>query len=93
MEFQTNFKILNIKEIKRKNADKLAEGEKSFLKLNLLDNNNNPCSMFVFGKEKIEKIANLNSKGLKTLQDIMIKFNLNYNNNSWNVSYIDMDIR
>ena len=35
MEFQTNFKILNLQEIKRKNADKLPEGEKTFFKVNL----------------------------------------------------------
>lgn len=90
MEFQTNFKVLKIDEIKRKNADKLPEAERVFLKLNLLDNQNNPCSIMVFGKDKIEKIANLK---LKSLQDVVIAFRLAYNNNVWNLNFIDIDIR
>lgn len=90
MEFQTNFKILNINEIQRKNADKLPEGEKSFLKLDLLDNKNNPCSMMVFGKEKLDKIASLK---LVSLQDVLIVFTLKYNNNLWNVNFVDIDVR
>lgn len=90
MEFQTNFKILNLQEIKRKNADKLPEGEKTFFKVNLLDNQNNPCSFMVFKKEHIDKIKNLK---LVSLQDVIINFRLIYNNNLWNVNFIDIDVR
>ncbi len=90
MEFQTNFKILKINEIKRKNADNLPEAERSFFKVDLLDNQNNPCSMMIFGKEKLEKITKLQ---LKPLQDVVIAFRLVYNNNNWNVSFIDIEIR
>lgn len=89
MEFQTNFKFLKLQEITRKNAEELKEGEKTFFKIDLLDNQNNPCSFMVFKTEVKEKIIKMQ---LKSLQDVLIAFSVTYNKN-WNVNLIDIDIR
>ena len=89
MEYSSNFKILNIQEIVRRNADELKEEDKTFLKLNLLDYNNNPCSFMIFGKYK-NKVLELN---LNALEDVVITFGVNYNKDRWNVNFIDIDIR
>lgn len=89
MEYSSNFKILNIQEIARRNADELKEEDKTFLKLNLLDYNNNPCSFMIFGKYK-NKVLELD---LNALEDVVITFGVNYNKDRWNVNFIDIDIR
>ena len=89
MEYSSNFKILNIQEIARRNADELKEEDKTFLKLNLLDCNNNPCSFMIFGKYK-NKVLELD---LNALEDVVITFGVNYNKDRWNVYFIDIDIR
>lgn len=89
MEYSSNFKILNIQEITRRNADELKEEDKTFLKLNLLDYNNNPCSFMIFGKYK-NKVLELD---LNALEDVVITFGVNYNKDRWNVNFIDIDIR
>lgn len=90
MEVQTNFKFLNLQEIMRKNTSELADGEKSFIKLNLLDNQNNYCSFMIFNKSIKDKIIKMQ---LKSLQDLLIKFKVVYNNNNWQVLFVDCDIR
>lgn len=90
MEFQTNFKFLNLQEINRKSANELPEGEKTFIKINLLDNQNNPCSFIVFNKDIKEKIKKLQPK---SLIDLLVTCRVSYNNNNWNVNLIDIDLR
>ena len=87
MEFQEEFKFLNLKVVDRKNAEKLKEDERKFLKLNLLDKNNNPCSFMVFKKDIMEKILKITFVGLQVLE---IQFELVYNNNMWNVRLVDI---
>ena len=89
MEYSSNFKILNIQEIARRNSDELKEEDKTFLKLNLLDYNNNPCSFMIFGKDK-NKVLEL---GLNSFDDVVITFLVNYNKDRWNVNFIDIDVR
>ena len=89
MEYSSNFKVLNIQEIARRNSEELKEEDKTFLKLNLLDFNNNPCSFMIFGKDK-NKVLELD---LKSLEDVVITFGVNYNKDRWNVNFIDIDIR
>ena len=89
MEYSSNFKILNIQEIVRRNADELKEEDKRFLKLYLLDYNNNPCSFMIFGKYK-NKVLELN---LNALEDVVITFGVNYNKDRWNVNFINIDVR
>lgn len=90
MEFQTNFKFLNLQEITRKNAKELSEDEKTFIKLNLLDNQNNPCSFIIFDKNIKEKIRKLQ---LKSLIDLIVVCKVFYNNNKWNINLVNLDIR
>ena len=78
MEYSSSFKFLS-----------LQENEKTFLKINLLDQDMNPCSFMIFGDKK-DKIMNL---GLTNLIDVIVTYNIIYSNNKWNVSFVDMDIR
>ena len=89
MEQSSNFKFLNMQEISRKNANELKEEERTFLKINLLDYENNPCSFMIFGDKK-QKILDMN---LQSLEDLVITYRIFYSNNKWNVSFIDVDVR
>lgn len=89
MEFQTNFKFLKLQEIKRKNSEQLKEGEKTFFKIDLLDNQNNFCSFMIFKPDIKDKIIKMQ---LKSLQDVLIAFRLSYDK-TWNVNFIDIDVR
>lgn len=85
MQFQEKFKFLNYQVINRKNAAELPEGEKSFVKLNLLDKENNPCAFMVFNNETIKK---LQSAQLGSLAEISVIFEVVYNNNNWSVRMV-----
>lgn len=87
MNYQENFKYLNLKVLTKKNAKDLPEDERSFLKLNVLDNNNNPCSFMVFNKDVMKKIL---EKPLQGLSELSISFELLYSNNNWNVRLVDV---
>lgn len=89
MEYSSSFKFLNLQEIERKNTENLKENEKTFLKINLLDQDMNPCSFMIFGDKK-DKVINL---GLTNLIDVIVTYKIIYSNNKWNVSFVDMDIR
>lgn len=89
MENSSNFKFLNLQEIGRKNSENLPENERTFLKINLLDNEMNPCSFMVFGDKK-DKVINL---ALSNLVDVIITYKVIYSNNKWNVNFVDIDIR
>ncbi len=86
MEFQETFKFLNLQVINRKNASELPDDEKSFIKLNLLDKGNNPCSFFVFNKDIMTKLL---ANPLASLAEILVTFDLVYNNDRWNVRFIE----
>lgn len=86
MEYQEEFKFLNLEIVKRKNAEELKEEDRQFIKLNLLDKNYNPCVFFVFNKEVMKKLLNMELVGLQILE---IHFELVYNN-SWNVKLVDV---
>ena len=88
MEFQEKFKFLNIQLIKRKNADALAEEDKQFVKLNVLDIENNPCSFMIFNKDIIKQIL---SNPFCSLADIVIAFDLVYLKDNWNVKVVSVN--
>lgn len=88
MEFQENFKFLNVQAINKKNADDLPDDEKIFLKLNALDKTNNPCSFMIFDKNIIKKIL---INPYSSLIDISIIFDLVYANDKWNVKLVDIN--
>ena len=90
MEYSSNFRVLNIQEIARKNAMELKEDERTFLKLNLLDYNNNPCSFMIFGENK-RKVLEL---GLNdALEEVVITFSVIYSKDRWNVNFVAIDLR
>ena len=89
MHYQEKFKFLNLQVIKRKNVDSnLPEEKKSFLKLNLLDKENNPCSFIVFDESVMKKVL---SNPYSSLADVSVIFDLIYSNNNWNVRLIDIN--
>ncbi len=87
MEFNEEFKFLNLEVMKKKNASELPENEKNFLIINLLDKNNNPCRFFVFNADVMKKILSAGYVGLQVLNVI---FKLQFNNNNWNVRLVDI---
>lgn len=88
MKFQKDFKFLNLQVIKRKNSKDLKEDEQNFIKLNVLDGDNNPCSFFVFSIDLIRKILELK---FSSLADLSITFDLSFNNNNWHVGVLDIN--
>ena len=87
MEHQDYFKFLKLYEIKRKNTEGLSDNEKTFLRLDLLDRDNNSCSFMIFGDKK-DKVINL---GLESLQDVIITYSVTFNNN-WHVNFVDINL-
>lgn len=82
MKFQSNFTYLKTEQMKTK------EGEKNFLVLHLLDDQNNPCRFFIFDSNLMNKIINSNMSGL---QDVLVTFTLNYTDKGWNVKIEDFE--
>ena len=88
MQNKSNFKFLNINLQLRKNASSLAEDERHYAIVNLLDENNNPVKFFVFKKEIIQKVL---SQKFETLQDVTVYYECIFINNSWNVRLVDIN--
>lgn len=87
MDYNEEFKFLNLELMKKKNANELPEDEKNFLILNLLDKNNNPCRFFVFNVDVMKKILSSSYVGLQILN---VSFKLQFTNNNWNVRLVDI---
>ncbi len=86
MEYEEQFKFLNLQLIERKNASELKEEDRKFIRINLLDKLNNPCSFLIFNKDLMTKVLSSNYAGLS---DLTITFELVYNNN-WSVRVVDI---
>lgn len=86
MEYQEQFKFLNLQLIERKNSSELKEEDRKFIRINLLDKLNNPCSFLIFNKDLMTKVLSSNYAGLS---DLTITFELVYNNN-WSVRVVDI---
>lgn len=86
MQFQENFKFLNYQVINRKNAADLPADKKSFVKLNLLDKDNNPCSFMVFDNDIVK---NLQESKYAPLFSVPIIFEVVYRNDNWRVNMIN----
>lgn len=87
MKYQGNFKFLKVEQMKRKNSEELAEADRTFFVIHLLDEDNNPVRFFVFNKDLMSKIANA---GLVSLQDIIVEFTISCGTNGWNVNLVDI---
>ena len=88
MQNKSNFKFLNVTLQLRKNASSLAEDERHYAIVNLLDEKNNPVRFFVFKKEIIQKVL---SQKLETLQDVIVDYECIFMNNNWTVRLVDMN--
>lgn len=87
MKYQENFKFLNLQVIQKKNAEELKEDERSFIKLNLLDNQNNPCAFMIFDKDIMKKLL---SNPIPPLSELLVAFELAYSSDKWNVRLVDI---
>lgn len=87
MKYQENFKFLNLQVIQKKNAEELKEDERSFIKLNVLDADNNPCSFMLFNKDIMTKVL---SNPIASLADVSVIFDLVYSNDRWNVRVVSV---
>ena len=87
MEYQEEFKFLNMESIQRKNASELKEEDRYFLKINVLDKNYNPCSFMIFNKDIMKKLLSTTLVGLQVLT---VEFVLSYRNNMWSVNVVDV---
>lgn len=86
MKLRDEFKFLNVNSVKRKNVEELKPEEQYFYIVNLLDKENNPVKFFSFDNN----LNNDLTKGIQTgkikgLQDVLVDFELIFNNNNWNV--------
>lgn len=88
MEFQDNFKFLKLEQMKRKNVEQLKESDRIFFVIHLLDKENNACRFFIFNKDLMAKVANMNLAGL---QDVLLTMKVSFVNNSWQVNLIDIN--
>ena len=86
MKYEANFKFLKYNSMKRKITE-TNKKESEFIVLHLLDDENNPCSFFVFDEKVIEKIKSRNFVGL---EDILVLFELTFSQN-WTVRLLDID--
>ena len=91
MIFEEEFKFLNIQKLNKRETEGLSDDEKYFLIISVLDKENFPCKFYSFDKD-LNKSLLLNSQNgvIKGLQDCLIKFSLNFNNNNWSVKLEDI---
>lgn len=90
MVFEEEFKFLKVDRRERKESEKLKDENKYYFVIHLLDKDNNPCSFFSFNSELNKNIlADLSN--VKGLQDVLVKFELVFNNNIWNVRLLNID--
>jgi len=85
MQLTENFKFLNCQKYEKKSTEK--NKNLSYLILNLLDSENNPCKFFVFD-EKIRDF--ILATGFSGLQDLLVTISLKYSSDAWRVSIVDI---
>lgn len=79
MKIEKEFKLLNI--VKRERTTKDNQ-KQTYLVLNVLDEDLNPDKFFIFNQDLIKKILD-ESVNVKAFQNILIDFDLVFNNNIW----------
>ena len=86
MKLRDEFKFLNVSSVKRKNVEGLKPEEQYFYIVNLLDKENNPVRFFSFDNNLNNDLTkNIQSGAIKGLQNVLVDFELIFNNNIWNV--------
>ena len=86
MKLRDEFKFLNVSSIKRKNTEGLKPEEQYFYIVNLLDKDNNPVKFCSFDNSLNNDLTkNIQSGNVKGLQNVLVDFELIFNNNNWNV--------
>lgn len=89
MVLEGEFKFLKLEQKERKESEKLSAENKHYYILNLLDEDNTPVKFYSFNYEVSSKLIDL-SKRISSLQDLLVKFSLEFSNNNWNVRLIDV---
>lgn len=91
MLLEGEFKFLKLEQKERKESEKLKDENKHYYILNLLDEENNPVKFYSFNYETSSKLIEI-CKDVKSLQDLLVKFSLDFSNNNWNVRLIDVSV-
>ena len=89
MVLEGEFKYLKLERRERKESEKLKEENKYYYILNCLDEDNTPVKFYSFNYETSSKLVSM-LNDVKSLQDLLIKFSLDFSNNNWNVRLIDV---
>lgn len=90
MIIQNEFKFLKLEQMQRKPKEEEKNVVKYYYVLNVLDADNNPVKFFSFNEDENAKLVTVLGS-VKGLQDILIKFDLSFNNNNWNVRLLNVE--
>jgi len=85
MQLTENFKFLTCQKYEKQATEK--NKKISYLILNLLDSENNPCKFFVFDEKLRDLIL---ATGFSGLQDLSVTISLKYSGDTWRVSIVDI---
>lgn len=80
MKIEKEFTLLKIESKERTDDD---ENKRTYLIINVLDEDMETCKFFVFKDDLVNEIIK-NANGVKAMQKVLIDMNLVYNGRLWN---------
>ena len=92
MTLNSNFKFLNVQKINRKKKEGETIEPSAFFKINLLDDENNPCAFYSFDDSLNGYIETaITQNKIKGLQDCKVTFEIYYSNDNWRVRLVNIE--
>lgn len=86
MKIEKEFTLLKIESKERTDDD---ENKRTYLIINVLDEDMETCKFFVFKDDLVNEIIK-NTNGVKAMQKVLIDMNLVYNGRLWNCNLEDI---
>lgn len=86
MKIEKEFTLLKIESKERTDDD---ENKRTYLIINVLDEDMEICKFFVFKDDLVNEIIK-NTNGVKAMQKVLIDMNLVYNGRLWNCNLEDI---
>ncbi|CCZ17443.1 unknown [Clostridium sp. CAG:780] len=86
MKIEKEFTLLKIESKERTDDD---ENKRTYLIINVLDEDMETCKFFVFKDDLVNEIIK-NANGVKAMQKVLIDMNLVYNGRLWNCNLEDI---
>lgn len=86
MKIEKEFTLLKIESKERTDDD---ENKRTYLIINVLDEDMETCKFFVFKDDLVNEIIK-NANGVKAMQKVLIDLNLVYNGRLWNCNLEDI---